>query len=202
MSGVGLIVLAAGGSRRLGQPKQLLSYQGKSLIRHTVDCAIASVCDPIVVVVGAYADKVRSEVGDLAVSVVENPNWSMGLSTSIRLGVQFLQQYKLPLDAAILTLCDQPFLTSQLINQLVNTHQTTQQAIVATHYADTLGVPALFTAPVWNKLHELEGDRGAKALIQQCPKEAIASIPFVQGDVDIDTWEDWRSWCSSASNLS
>jgi molybdenum cofactor cytidylyltransferase len=193
MSGVGLIVLAAGGSRRLGQPKQLLSYQGKSLIRHTVDCAIASICDPIVVVVGAYADKVQSEVEDLAISIVENPDWSLGLSTSIRVGVQSLRQGKPSLAAAIITLCDQPFLTSQLINQLVSAYQTTQKAIVATYYADTLGVPALFTASVWDKLHELKGDRGAKALIQQWPKEVIASIPFVQGDVDIDTWEDWRS---------
>jgi molybdenum cofactor cytidylyltransferase len=201
MSGVGLIVLAAGGSRRLGQPKQLLSYRGKSLVRHTVDCAIDSVCAPVVVVVGAYADKVGSEVEDSAVSVIENPNWSMGLSTSIRVGLQFLQHHKPTLDAAILTLCDQPFLTTQLINQLVNTYQTTQKAIVATYYADALGVPALFTEPVWDKLHELEGDLGAKALIQQWPKEAIASVPFAQGDVDIDTWEDWRSWCGSDSNL-
>jgi molybdenum cofactor cytidylyltransferase len=196
MPGVGIIVLAAGCSRRLGQPKQLLSHQGKSLIRHTVDCAIASLCDPILVVVGAYADEVRSEVGDLAVSVVENPYWSMGLSTSIRVGIQTLQQYKPPLKAAILTLCDQPFLTTQLINQLVNTYQATQNAIVATYYADTLGVPALFTVPVWDKLHELEGDRGAKALIQQWPKEGITSVPFAQGHVDIDTWEDWRSLCN------
>lgn len=202
MSGVGLIVLAAGGSRRLGQPKQLLSYQGQSLIRRTVDCALASLCHPIVGVVGAYADVVRSEVEDLGVSIVENPNWSMGLSTSIRTGIQAIQEYKLSLDAVILTLCDQPFLTPHLINQLVRTYQTTQKSIVATYYADTLGVPALFAASTWDKLSALEGDRGAKALIQQWPQEAIASVPFAQGDVDIDTWDDWRSWCDSASNLS
>lgn len=189
MSNIGLVILAAGGSRRMGQPKQLLPFRGRSLIRHTAEIAIASNCHSVLVIIGAYAELVRSQLIDLPLEIAENPDWSIGLSTSIRLGIQTLQ--KRESEAAILTLCDQPFISTALINQLIHTYRTQNQFIVATTYADSSGVPALFHRSLFPSLCTLEGDTGAKKLLQQA-----ASIPFPQGHIDVDTLQDWQNLCS------
>jgi molybdenum cofactor cytidylyltransferase len=196
---VGLILLAAGGSTRLGAPKQLLLFRGRSLLIHACETALASVCRPVVVVLGAereqLRDEIEREITNRPLQIAENPQWRDGLGTSIRVGVQALEEYALitkNLDAAILMLCDQPLLTAPHLDELVRTHYTTQKQIVASSYGQTAGVPALFGRALWSELLNLPPHSGAKMLIDTLTAE-LATVPFAGGVFDIDTTADYDS---------
>jgi len=111
--GIGAVVLAAGGSSRLGAPKQLLEFRGETLVRRAAKAALESVCDRVVVVVGSH--EMRYEIDDLPVSVVENKNWQSGISSSIRAGLEQISSQ----DGVVITLCDQPFMTAAVLNELI-----------------------------------------------------------------------------------
>lgn len=192
MSGVGLIVLAAGASTRMGTPKQLLRYQGYSLLRHTVEVAVASVCRPIIVVLGAYAQLMQQEVSQLPVQVVENLQWTEGMNTSIRVGIKALDSApKNNVQAVVVALCDQPFISCEIINQLVEAYHFTGKTIIASEYAGTLGVPALFSRSFFSELTTLRGGEGAKQVIKKHAYE-VCGIPFPKGVIDIDTPVDYE----------
>ncbi|ACB52687.1 hypothetical protein cce_3339 [Crocosphaera subtropica ATCC 51142] len=188
---IGVIILAAGASMRMGTPKQLLPYRASTLLLNTIETAIASICQPIVVVLGANGDKISSKMDQSRVSVVKNKNWSLGMGSSIRLGIKSLLSYPETIKAAVICVCDQPFLTAEMINHLVFSYQTTGNPIVACTYADTYGVPVLFDSQFFSELVSLKGKRGAKKLIQQYENDAFF-IPFPQGIIDIDTPEDYQ----------
>ena len=183
--GIGAIVLAAGGSSRLGTPKQLVTFRGESLVRRAAKAALESVCDRVVVVVGNRAQQVREEIGDLPVSVVENENWQSGISSSIRAGLEQLSSR----DGVVITLCDQPFMTAAVLNDLISTHRKTGRAIVASTYGTTRGVPAFFAPELFIELASLTKDEGARRIIASHP-EKIATVEFPQGAIDIDTPQD------------
>jgi molybdenum cofactor cytidylyltransferase len=188
---IGILILAAGASTRLGKPKQLLQHQGQSFLRHTTKIAVASGCHPLVIVLGAKAEQLCSEVSDLPVTIVENPDWVSGISSSIYAGLNALQAQSDRLEAAIISLCDQPFISTQLISQLIERYKRTHKRIVASHYAETIGVPALFDLTLFPDLMLLQDDTGAKSLMQQLIHEVIA-IPFPDGEIDIDTAQDYE----------
>ena len=181
--GIGAIVLAAGGSSRLGVPKQLLEFHGETLVRRAAKAALESVCDRVVVVVGSH--EMRHEIDDLPVSIVENKNWKSGISSSIRAG---LEQISSP-DGVVITLCDQPFMTAAVLNELIITHRETGRAIVASTYGTTRGVPAFFAPELFNELASLTKDEGARRIIASHP-EKVATVEFPQGAIDIDTPRD------------
>src|ERR1041384_940582 len=124
---IGIIVLAAGASSRMGSPKQLLPFRGQTLIRRAAEAALASSCDRVAVVIGSHASQMRRELEDLPVSVVENQNWQTGMSSSIRAGLDDLHVDDL--DGALIMLCDQPFVTADILNNLVATHHKTGKPI-------------------------------------------------------------------------
>ncbi|MBH8575228.1 nucleotidyltransferase family protein [Nostocaceae cyanobacterium CENA369] len=190
-SNVAIIILAAGASTRMGRPKQLLPYQGRSLLQHTIESAIASVCKPVVVVLGANAQQIRSEVTQPFVQVVENSQWNLGMSASIRSGIRSLSTYSESIDAAVITVCDQPFLSSEIINLLVEAYHSLAKAIVASEYAETLGVPALFSRTFFSELAALGETVGAKQLINRHLNQ-VFRVPFPLGAVDIDTPKDYE----------
>ena len=136
---IGLIILAAGSATRMGRPKQLLSYQGRSLILHAVEVALASLCQPIVVVLGAYVEQIKPELMPKAVQVVENSQWQEGMSSSIRAGISMLLKTNSKLDAVIISLADQPLVSPQIFNQLIQSYQETQKVIIASKYNETTG---------------------------------------------------------------
>lgn len=183
---IGIVILAAGASTRMGTPKQLLRYQERSLLRHTVEVAIASVCQPIVVVLGAYAQLIQPEISQLPVQIVENLQWNKGMSSSIEVGIQALKTSHPEVEAVILTLCDQPFISTEIIDRLALTYHSTNQPIIACEYAETLGVPALFSDRLFSELMTLNGSEGAKQIIKKHSQE-VFSISFPEGATDIDT---------------
>jgi len=189
-SAIGAIVLAAGASTRMGQPKQLLHFQGRSLLHHTVEVVVASVCKPIIVVLGAYAEKMHQEVNHLPVQVVENPQWHEGMGASIEVGITALNATK-EIEGVVLTLCDQPFVSCDVINQLVAAYYSTGQGIIACEYAGTLGVPALFSRKFFSDLMNLQPTSGAKQVIKKYSHE-VFPVPFAAGAIDIDTPQDYE----------
>lgn len=196
MSSIGIVILAAGASTRMGTPKQLLRYQGRYFLRHITETAIASGCDSIVVVLGAYVNQIRSEVDALPVHAVENPHWAEGMGSSIRVGIRTLSDRAANVQAAIVLLCDQPFTSVQLIHQLIAAYDADRQPIVASSYAGILGVPALFDRCLFPTLLTLEAQQGAKHLIQSYMEQTTA-VPFMEGTIDIDTPEDYEQLQSS-----
>jgi molybdenum cofactor cytidylyltransferase len=184
------VVLAAGGSRRMPGPKQLLRFRGVTLLRHAAQTAVAARCGPVVVVLGAaaLAKQLRFELVDLAVSVVDNHKWKDGMSSSIRAGIEALEAAG-SADAVLLMTCDQPYVTAEVLGQLVAAFHQSHPPAVACAYAGTVGVPALFDRALFAELKALEHDQGAKRILERhLPR--IGRIPFEQGAVDIDTPED------------
>lgn len=189
MSGIGLLILAAGASTRLGHPKQLLPYQGKPLIQQMADVAIAAGCQPVGVVLGAAADRIEPHVAHLNLHLIRNPHWPTGMASSIQCGLRELLIHAPDLAAIVLMVCDQPLISAPLIQQLIASYHHSKQPIVAAEYAGILGVPALFDKAFFPALAALQGDRGARPLIRQ-HRDQCLGIPFAEGAIDLDTPQD------------
>lgn len=183
------VLLAAGGSTRLGQPKQLLKIDGESLVHRSARTLLAASVRPVVVVLGAHAEDCAGQLNDLPVQIALNPRWQEGLASSIRIGVAELRK-RPGVTAAVLALCDQPFLESTLIEALIAEHTAKAHPVVASLYQGIAGVPALFSERCFDDLAALEGEAGARKVIAKYSAESSA-VPFPGGDVDIDTAEDW-----------
>jgi molybdenum cofactor cytidylyltransferase len=188
MRNVGAIILAAGGSARLGQPKQLLVVRGETLIRRVVRAANEAGCDPIVVVAGEGREAIRNELKATPATVVENKEWRRGIGTSIRRGIEAISG---PIEAVILLTCDQPMVDGSVLTRLIAAREETGRPIVASSYANTLGVPALFDHSLFDALLRLPDDSGAKTLIAARPDD-VGSIAFEEGAVDVDTSQDFE----------
>ena len=188
---VGGLLLAAGGSRRLGSPKQLLEFEGKTLLRRAAEALVECGCIPVVVVLGAEIEGSKAEMKELNVTTVVNDNWESGMSSSIRIGLANLLSLEPEIDALMITLCDQPFVTAAKIRLFINEFDRNKVAIIAAKYKDVLGVPALFSRELFNAVLNLQGDKGARDLIRQT--ETAIAIELPEASFDIDTWEDLES---------
>ena len=188
---VGLILLAAGGSTRLGHPKQLLPYRGRTLLRHAAETALASLCRPITVVLGAEADRLRPELVGLEVILAENTGWAQGMGSSIRAGLTALETAAPGLAGVVMMLCDQPLITSGALNTLVQTYRDTGHSLVASEYDGTRGVPAFFSRALFPELSALSKAQGAKQIIARHAVATIA-LPLPTGIWDIDTAADYE----------
>lgn len=197
----GVIILAAGASSRMGQTKQLLRIGEESLLQRTVRVALRSLFQPIVVVLGANREKIEPELSQFSVSFVLNPNWSSGMGSSIKTGLDCLLLQAPELEAVIVLVADQPLLHSGVLLDLQALRQVQQVPLAVSRYANTLGVPALFTRELFPELQRLDGASGAKSLIQQYQNQA-AILDFPEGALDLDTPEDWLAFLTkiNASN--
>lgn len=187
---IGAIILAAGSSSRLGEPKQLLKYEGKSLLQKTIDAANDAGTNPVVVVLGANADQISKEVNKSKVHVVTNSEWEEGMASSIGIGLNEVLFNSPSTQAVILMVCDQPYISSELINDLIISYKQTRKPIVTCSYGEAIGPPALFHRSLFDELMQLKGDVGAKKIIRK-HNEAVATILFSKGNIDIDTAEDY-----------
>jgi molybdenum cofactor cytidylyltransferase len=188
VEGIGGIILAAGESRRLGEPKQLLTWKGQSFVRHVVISALKANLKPVIVVVGAYGEEVEKEIADLPARIVRNPNWKTGLSSSIKAGISALPENS---GGAIFLQADQPQVPVPLLKHLVEAHSTTLKPIIAPMIDGRRGNPVLFDRDTFQYFSDLEGDTGGRALFNQFPVQSINwNDPRVL--VDIDTAEDYQ----------
>ncbi len=184
-----LMILAAGASARLGRPKQMLAFRGRSLLRHAAETALATSCRPVVVVLGALADRLRGELSGLPVTVAMNPQWSEGMSSSIRAGLSAFPPEGAEPEAVLIMLCDQPFIPAQFLERLLAVHQAGGFGIVAAEYAGQAGVPALFSRAYFSELAALRGSGGAKQIIVKHTNDT-RRIPLPEAALDIDRPED------------
>lgn len=185
-AGVAVVVLAAGASNRFGRPKQLIPFMGNSLLRHLTQVGAASTAESVLVVLGAYAEFLKHQLHGLKVRTVVNPDWNSGMSSSVRAGIQGLAR---TVKGALLVLCDQPYVTSRLLDRMIETFEKTKKLIVACEYENSLGVPALFDRELFGELEKLSGDRGARQVIMR-HRNDVAAISFPEGSIDIDTPQD------------
>jgi molybdenum cofactor cytidylyltransferase len=196
---ISAIILAAGASTRMGTPKQLLLYEGQSLLRRITETAIAADCSPIVVVLGANSDRIHCEVSNLPIQSIENHEWQTGMGSSIRSGIQAVINTSPLVEAVILLLCDQPFVSVQTIHQLTSRYRSTSQPIVASAYQGIVGVPALFQATLFSELAGLTQAEGAKTVIQRYIN-SVVTVEFPQGAIDIDTPKDYQQCLEQISS--
>jgi molybdenum cofactor cytidylyltransferase len=188
MSNVAAIILAAGSSSRLGQTKQLLQFQGTKLIEGTINAARGAGCNPIIVVTGSNSPEVASAIKSEDICIAANPEWERGIGTSIRTGIQQLSELSPGIEAVALLVCDQPFVTANVVTDLIQLWSHGEGPIVASAYSETLGVPAVFAAR-FDELVHLPDDSGAKPVIMKNP-ERVAAFSFPEGAMDIDTAAD------------
>ena len=127
---IGAVVLAAGGSSRFGEPKQLIPFRGKSLVRRIIDVAGEARCAPVIVVIGSEDEKLYREFDGAGVVTVQNHQWSRGIGSSIRSGIEGLINSSPDVDASVLLVCDQPAVDARVIERLIALHETTGKTIV------------------------------------------------------------------------
>jgi len=185
----GIIILAGGNSSRLGQPKQLLTFNGKTLMDIVTEAAVKSGFSPVLAVLGGHTKQLAAK---LNIDFITNAQWEAGISTSIVAGLNELLQRNRDLDAVILSVSDQPFISAAIFKALSETQQISGKGMVASKYAGTMGTPVLFTQKYFAQLLALTGNSGAKAIIGHNPDD-VASIVFEMGHIDIDTAADYSN---------
>jgi molybdenum cofactor cytidylyltransferase len=183
------VVLAAGGASRLGQPKQLLLWKGEPLVRHAAQAALQAGLSPVIVVTGAYGDRVNNVLNDLPVLLVHNPNWQAGQSTSMLAGLSAL-----PPDAGavVFMLADQPQVPADLVRELAAYHSRTLAPIIAPIVDGQRGNPVLFDRNTFPALSKVEGDMGGRAVFSRFP---VTWLPWHDASLllDIDQPEDYQA---------
>ncbi|MGF7078488.1 nucleotidyltransferase family protein [Mucilaginibacter sp. UYCu711] len=191
-----LIILAAGASSRLGFPKQTLLYKGKTLLEIAIEAGLKSKCRPVTVVLGSSADKIEPGIKNYNIDIIHNPDWQAGMGSSIALAIKEIQKNE-GVSQVVIMLCDQPFVTSRLIDSLLYKQQETNKKIIACTYNDTIGVPVLFNRKLFDELTLLQGQEGAKKVLNAHPDD-ISTMPFEKGGVDIDTVGDYEALLRNA----
>ena len=182
-----ILILAAGNSSRLGSPKQLIEFEGQTLIERITETAL-SISGEVLIVLGGNSELIlpKLERFNNVISTIYNPDWKEGMGTSIHIGVEKLAENS---DLIIILLSDQPFISKVLLQNMLQIYAKTQNSIVSCVYSNTLGVPILFDKSVFPELLKLNGDKGAKSFLHLY-KDRISTIDFPEGIVDIDTLED------------
>jgi molybdenum cofactor cytidylyltransferase len=188
---IACLILAAGSSSRLGRPKQLLKYKQKTLIEHTISTVLAAGISQVYVVLGSDFETIRDTISHLPVHMIHHQAWQEGIGSSIRAGISFIENEN-HADAILIMLCDQPHISGDHLNALIECYSKQNKSIIATGYEQHAGVPALFDQKIFPSLKELKGDSGAKSIISKNSDDVIL-INFEQAGIDIDTPEDLRN---------
>jgi molybdenum cofactor cytidylyltransferase len=188
----GIVILAAGSSTRLGQPKQLLEFQGTTLIQRMAQIAVNAVKKPVVIMLGANYSLIHARLTHLPVHIVYNPDWSQGMTSSLRNGLLALLNFSPDTEGVIFAVCDQPYITPDLFLEMISVGGQSQKPIVACLYNNILGTPVLFKKEYFDVLLALKDNEGARKIIQSHP-EAVEAVPFPLGIFDIDTMQDYNA---------
>jgi molybdenum cofactor cytidylyltransferase len=191
---IAALVLAAGGSTRMGAPKQLLRLEDRSFVRRAVEAASAAGCVPVFVVLGAGAERVREELTGLAVRVVENAAWRDGLGGSIAAGLRALAREDV--SACLVLLADQPLVGPCELERLLEAGA--EGNLVASRVDGALGPPALFPRALFPSLAALSGDAGARSLLR-ARSAGVVAVDLGLRALDVDTPADYGTLLARTS---
>ena len=186
---IGVIILAAGSSSRLGYPKQLVEFKKKYLLQHSIDVAESLEFDCMILMLGAKFEEIQKEIDRRNFVVVINENWEEGMGTSISLGVTEALKIEKELDHIFVLLSDQPFVTKEKIQELIQVQLNSNKSATFSEYVGEVGVPAIFSREVFPYLQNLKKDQGAKKLILN-NEITFETVKFEGGNFDVDTAED------------
>lgn len=187
------VILAAGSSSRMGQSKQMLDIDGEKLLIRTIGSFLRAGIPRVIVVLGADEKRHRELISDLPVEIIHNTDWQRGMGSSLKTGVRKVVADDPPVEVVIVSVCDQPLLSSGHIESLVARHKETGKKVIASQYSGAPGVPALFHKTFFERLMLLPDDQGAKKIILE-NTEDTSLIPFPGGEIDLDTMEDYQSY--------
>lgn len=189
MHKIAILILAAGNSSRMGKTKQLLPYKNATLLEWAIEQAQKSVAKNVFCVLGANKEVIEKQLTSNAIETIYNPNYKDGLSTSIVKGIEFLLNYNF--DSVLIMLADQPHVTSEYLNSLIEASKNNPSKLIASNYQGSVGVPAIFPKNYFNDLLDLKGDKGAKNFLLQQNNNVI-KVNSTQNLLDIDTSEDYQ----------
>lgn len=190
---IGTIILGAGASSRMGEPKQLLQWQRESLVQRAVRQAENLQVGPVILVLGANAALIEAEVQEGRYLLAYNEAWETGMGSSIVSGMQALSASTQSLDAVLITLVDQPLVNTSDLEKIIEIFKKNNTPLVAASYGNTLGVPALFSADLFPELLTLSGQKGAKAIISKY-SQTLAKLDLPAAKLDLDTPEEWKAF--------
>lgn len=185
------IILAAGSSSRLGQAKQMVSVHGIPLLRKSVLAALEARYSPVVVVLGSNATEHKKIIADLPVDIVIHADWEKGMGSSLKAGLSELLKSNPEKTAIVVMVCDQPLLTSTHLTALRDAYRKSSKPIIASHYNEAIGVPALFDHTLFAELQKIKDTQGAKAVIES-HLNLVQSVDWEEGRLDIDTPDDLK----------
>jgi len=200
------IILAAGSSSRMGggRHKLLLPLDDRPVLAHVIDASLASQARPIIIVLGHQSNQVRSQIKQYSIhddiTLVENAHYQLGMSSSLRLGIQTLltDGYKkrylaYQVDSALIVLGDQPLITPTVIDKLITAYRTAGSPIVAPLYKGKRGSPVLFDKSLFSELIEVSGDEGGRTILERHRHEVgLIEIGDALANYDVDTWEAYE----------
>lgn len=194
------LLLAAGSASRMRDttgghqesfPKILLHFNGKTLLQHIINQVQPINDSTLLVVTGCYHQQLEPILAAQQIPFVFNKQWEEGMGTSIQNGIKHIQQHYATAHNVIILVCDQPYISAGLLQQMIDTQQHTGKGIVACAYNDTTGTPVLFDKKYFNQLALLQGPYGAKKMMGEFMNDLI-SISFAEGAIDIDTPDDYE----------
>ena len=190
MKEIGVLILAAGESKRMGKSKQLLSWGTNNFLDHTINQA-SSLNSKICVVLGANSKRIANNISNNT-RIIINQNWKKGIGSSLSYGTKIFGKDK---DALLILLCDQPLINEEFLNQMIEKYKSNNNKIVATSYKNKPGVPAIFPRKYFDKLRLLDKDYGASKLMLNEKGNTILIDPMGR-NIDIDTREQYEALIS------
>lgn len=182
------MILAAGNSSRLGQPKQLVYFKGRTLIENVVSMA-SELSDDVFVILGAHYEKIASKISDSSAILANFRDWDQGMGSTLSYGIQQVLNKDRYTEDVMILLCDQLHVSTQMLSEMIYFHQQADHLITACGYDRSYGAPAIFNRKTFIDLLNLSGDQGAKKVIQKHYKNAQI-IAYPEAQVDIDTPRD------------
>ena len=190
MAKTAILILAAGESKRMGEPKQLLPYNNSTLLLHSIEQANAIKYTDVFVVIGAHFSEIFQSIRGQKATILKNNNWEDGMGSSLSKGIDLIKK-KDKYDRVLVTLSDLPLVNTEHYEQLIELSDTTGKRIVLTNYEEISGVPAIFDKSLFNELTILSDDEGAKPIVKKYKKEVVkmnSTTPFF----DVDTKEAYQ----------
>lgn len=185
-----ILILAAGASTRMGEPKQLLPWEDSTLLGHAIEAAKNSTGNKVYVVLGAHSDTIQETLQETQVHYIKNPYWEKGMGSSISYGVKHLIETERTCTGIVIMLCDQPLIDTAYIDKLIDKFNSTEKGIVASGYTNKAGVPAVFDKKYLQQLISLNGDIGARDLIKNYADDVLI-VEIKDKKQDIDTWKEY-----------